>query len=214
MFFKFIFLHNPLILFIALIFVCNNPKENTSTYKTIKPTLNIQATQTKAKEAFQFCKSKNFNSDFCILIDMSLHSGLKRFFVWSFTQDTIIHSFLVSHGCCDNSWSKDESKDNPKFSNVVGSHCSSLGKYKIGERGYSNWGVKIKYTLYGLDSTNNNAFKRLIILHSWELVPDEEIYPDGTPEGWGCPAISNKNFMIIDSMLKNSPKPVLMWIYK
>ena len=75
-------------------------------------------------------------------------------------------------------------------------------------------GVKIKYTLYGLDSTNSNAFKRLIILHSWELVPDEEIYPDGTPEGWGCPAISNKNFMIIDSMLKNSPKPVLMWIYK
>lgn len=179
-----------------------------------KPIVNLEATELKAKEAYKYCKSHNFNTDFCILIDMSLHSGLKRFFVWDFTKDTIMNSFLVGHGCCANDWSKDESKTNPKFSNVDGSHCSALGKYKIGERAYSDWGVHIKYVLHGLDATNNNAFSRYIVFHSWEVVADEEIYPKGTPEGWGCPTISNNSFKIIDPILKASKKSVLMWIYK
>jgi hypothetical protein len=45
-------------------------------------------------------------------------------------------------------------------------------------------------------------------------VADKEIYPNGTPEGWGCPTISNKNMKIIDPILKSAQKPVLMWIYK
>jgi hypothetical protein len=89
-----------------------------------------------------------------------------------------------------------------------------LGKYKIGERGYSNWGINIKYSLHGLEASNSNAFKRLIVFHSWEVVQDEEIYPDGTPEGWGCPTISNKSMKLTDPLLKLSEKPVLMWIYK
>jgi len=42
---------------------------------------------------------------------------------------------------------------------------------------------------------------------------DEEIYPKGSPEGWGCPTVSNNAFKKIDPLLKNSKKPVLMWIY-
>jgi hypothetical protein len=120
---------------------------------------------------------------------------------------------LVGHGCGDNPWNNDFSKENPKFSNTDESHCSSLGKYKIGERTYSNWGVHVKYVLHGLELTNSNAFKRFIVFHSWEVISDEEVYPDGTPEGWGCPTISDKSFKIIDPMLKLSAKPVLMWIY-
>jgi len=176
--------------------------------------INIVATRIKAKEAFQFCKAKNFNKEFCVLIDMSLHSGVKRFIVWDFTKNKISYSFLVGHGCGDNPWNNDFSKDTPKFSNVDGSHCSSLGKYKIGQRAHSDWGVNIKYVLHGLESTNSNAFKRFIVFHSWEVVSDEEVYPNGTPEGWGCPTISNNSFKIIDPLLKSSTKPVLMWIYK
>lgn len=178
-----------------------------------KPAINLEATRTKAKQAFEFCSAENFNTDFCILIDMSLHSGVKRFFVWDFIKDTISNSFLVGHGCCDNPWNSDSSKANPAFSNVDGSHCTSLGKYKIGERGYSNWGIHVKYVLHGLEPTNRNAFKRYIVFHSWEVVADEEVYPNGTPEGWGCPTISNNSFRIIDPVLQSSPKPVLMWIY-
>lgn len=205
-------LYTILFVFSASLIGCNNPVAKNTLIEN--PTINITQTKTKAKLAFEFCKTRHFNTDFCILIDMSLHSGLKRFLVWDFKKDTIGNSFLVGHGCGDNPWNNDFSKDNPKFSNTDGSHCSSLGKYKIGERAHSDWGVHVKYVLHGLESTNSNAFKRFIVFHSWEVISDKEVYPDGTPEGWGCPTISDNSFKIIDPLLKSSAKPVLMWIYK
>ena len=178
------------------------------------PAVTIENTvKAKAVEALNYCKAKKMNEDFCILIDLGTHSGINRFFVYDFKKKKITHRFLVSHGCCNSIWGQDFTKNNAAFSNVDNSHCSSLGKFKIGERGYSNWGINVKYVMHGLDSTNNNALKRFIVFHSWEKVSDEEVYPDGTPEGWGCPAISNANFKIIDPILKKAQKPVLMWIY-
>jgi hypothetical protein len=46
------------------------------------------------------------------------------------------------------------------------------------------------------------------------MVSDSATYPTGTPEGWGCPAISNKNFKLIDPLLQKTNKSVLMWIYE
>lgn len=172
-----------------------------------------QFIESKAEEALAFCKSNKMNQDFCLLIDLGIHSGKKRFFVWDFNKKEIIHQFLVGHGCGDSTWSGDETKDNPTFSNTEDSHRSSLGKYKIGERGYSNWGVHTKYLMHGLEPSNSNALKRIIVFHSWEAVSDDEVYPNGTPEGWGCPTISNASFTTIDPLLKAATKPVLMWIY-
>jgi len=206
------------ILFLILVFLigCNKPivKPEIKIAEHKKASINLESIRSKARQSFEFCKTKNFNIDFCILIDMNVHSGMKRFFVWDFKKGKIVNSFLVGHGCGDNPWSYDYSKETPAFSNIDGSHCSSLGKYKIGARADSDWGVKVKYVLHGLDSTNNNALKRYIVFHSWEAVSDEEVYPDGTPEGWGCPTISNNSFKIIDPLLQASTKPVLMWIYK
>src|ERR1043165_1198180 len=173
-----------------------------------KTTIDAAKTKQKAKDALQFCNKKKFNTDFCILIDMSMHSGLKRLFVWDFKEDSIINSFLVGHGCCANPWSHDYSKDAPRFSNVDGSHCSSLGKYKLGERAWSDWGINVKYVMHGLESTNNNAQARLIVFHAWDKVSDDEVYPSGTPEGWGCPTISNNSMRWLDPKLKASAKPV------
>ena len=206
-------LRKRILLMLSFFFVgCGSNGEESN--DASRPSLNIQATKNKAQEALAYCKSKNFNTDFCILIDMSLHSGVNRFLVWDFKGDSIMHRFLVGHGCCDSPWSSDQSKDNPVFSNEDNSHCSSLGKYKIGERGYSNWGVNLKYVLHGLESSNSNALKRVIVFHSWDVISDEEVYPAGTPEGWGCPAVSNNSFRIVDPLLRASTKPVLMWIYK
>ena len=105
-------------------------------------------------------------------------------------------------------------KSDPEFSNKDGSHCYSLGKYKLCERAYSDWGINVKYVMHGLESTNNNALARTIVFHSWDQVSDNEIYPEGTPEGWGCPTISDNSFKLIDPLLKKSKQPVLMWIYK
>ncbi len=174
----------------------------------------INKTLSKTLEAKKYCKENNFNEEFCILIDMSMHSGKNRFRVYDFEQKKVIQSFPVSHGCGNNTWGAGGSAENPSFSNTVDSHLSSLGKYKIGERGWSSFGVNINYRLHGLDETNSNANKRDIVFHSWEWISDDEIYPAGNAEGWGCPAISNDNFNYVDKLLKSQTKPTLMWIYK
>ena len=104
------------------------------------------------------------------------------------------------------------SKSNPTFSNNPNSCCSALGKYIIGERGVSNWGVRVKYLLHGMEETNSNALKRAIVFHSWERVTDYEVYPSGTPEGWGCPAISNNAFIYIDKKLQQANRRTLLWM--
>tara|TARA_R110000850_G_scaffold192373_3_gene319255 strand:- start:127 stop:684 length:558 start_codon:yes stop_codon:yes gene_type:complete len=168
----------------------------------------------KAHEALRYCEQNDMNTEFCLLVDMSRHSGKNRLFVYQFANDSILSAGLCSHGCCDGAWGSDQSKEEPKFNNIPESHCSSLGKYKIGSRGYSNWGININYKLHGLEASNSKAFSRAIVLHSWDMVGDNETYPSGTPEGWGCPAVSNNQMKFLDGLLKNVEKPVLLWVYQ
>ncbi|MDQ8143772.1 murein L,D-transpeptidase catalytic domain-containing protein [Chryseobacterium sp. CFS15] len=191
----------------------NDVFDNKKSNEVKKPELDLNKTKKKAEEAYAFCKSKKMNTDFCILIDMSLHSGLNRFIIWNFKEQRISNKYLVGHGCGGNSWSSDDSKDNPQFSNEDGSHLSALGKYQLGERGRSDWGINVKYLMHGLEETNNNALQRFIVFHSWELMSDDEVYPKGSPEGWGCPTISNNAMKELDPVIQKTEKPLLMWIY-
>ena len=187
----------------------NIPTSDDSSYNNDFTTL-----VTKSQEAFEFCKQNNFDTSFCILIDMSIHSGKNRLFIWGFSTNSVLNKGLCSHGCGENSWGEDETKTFPKFSNTPDSHKSSLGKYKIGKRGYSQWGIHVNYKLHGLDSSNDKAYKRVIVLHSWDMVQNSETYPKGSPEGWGCPAVSNEMMKIVDNKLQKTKNPVLLWIYK
>lgn len=164
-------------------------------------------------QAKQFCIKNKLDTNIFLFVDMSIHSGKYRAFLYQSSTDSVLVQGLCSHGCCENYWAEDNSKTNPVFSNISGSHCSSLGKYKIGTRGYSNWGININYKLHGLETSNNNAYRRTIVLHSWEQVSETECYPNGTPEGWGCPAFANSTFRKIDKYLKSAKQPVLLWIY-
>jgi hypothetical protein len=184
----------------------------TSARATI-PHIDIVRAKQKAKQTLVFCKQKRYNTRYCILIDMSLPSGVKRFMVWDFRKDSILVSGLVSHGCGINPWSGIWSKDKPTFSNIANSHCSSLGKYEVGSRAASAWGIHIKYFLKGLESTNSNVYARDVVLHSWEKVSDSEVYPNGTPEDWGCPAISNNTMKIVDRLISKQKQHLLLWIY-
>jgi hypothetical protein len=67
----------------------------------------------------------------------------------------------------------------------------------------------------GLEASNSNAFKRIVVLHSYDPVAENEIYPEHLPMGWslGCPVISNSLMTNIDHLLKRKKKPVLLWIY-
>lgn len=166
------------------------------------------------KEALEYCKAKKLNTSFYFLIDLSIHSGIKRFYLIDFSKQSITDRYMVSHGCGSNFWSWDLSKTNPNISNEENSHCSSIGKYVIGKKGVSSWGIKINYLMHGMDSTNSNSMKRNIVLHSWDAISENEVFPKGTPEGWGCPAVSNGSLQRISGKIDSSKRPILMWVIK
>nr|WP_302436163.1 murein L,D-transpeptidase catalytic domain family protein [Bacteroides intestinalis] len=185
--------------------VCAGRGENISVGTVIH-----QRLKSKAREAKAYCVSNGFNTSYCFLVDFSIHSGKKRFFVWDFKGDSIKYASLCAHG-----YGKDSTPSKPVFSNVPESLCSSLGKYKVGIRAYSKWGINVHYKLHGLETTNDNAFKRIVVLHSYTPLPAEEVYPSHLPLGMsqGCPVICDETMRQVDALLKAENKPVLLWIY-
>ena len=119
---------------------------------------------------------------------------------------------LVTHGSCDQFEENPDKWKKVKFDHRIDSHCSMKGKYKIGNRDYSSWGINVKYWLHGLEATNKSAEKRVVVLHSWSAVKNKEVYPKYSPLSWGCPAVSNEFMKKLDSRLQKSEKPVLLWI--
>lgn len=199
--------------FIFLIFIqC----KETATSKLLSDNLSIEE-KTKDyseinKEALAYCETNGFNEDYYFLVDLSIHSGKNRFFVYDFIAEKVTEENLVTHGSCDKFEDNENKWEKVKFSNEKDSHCSSKGKYKIGKRDYSSWGINVKYWLHGLEDSNSNAVDRVVVLHSWDKVKNNEIYPNYSPLSWGCPAVSNAFMKILDEKLKATEKPVLLWI--
>ena len=162
--------------------------------------------------AKKYCKANKFNEQYYFLIDLSVHSGKSRFYVYDFKKGKITDRNLVTHGACDHFETNLTKYGKAKFDTTVDSHCSMKGKYKIGKRDTSSWGIKIKYWLNGLEESNKNAVERVVVLHSWEKVANKEIFPAYSPLSWGCPAVSDAFMRKLDGKLKATRKPVLLWI--
>ena len=96
------------------------------------------------------------------------------------------------------------------FSNTPNSLCSSLGKYKIGVKYNGRFGKA--YKLHGLENTNNKAYERYIVLHGYDCVPDETLYPEYLCNSEGCPMVSYKFLDTLSGYIDNSKKPILLWI--
>lgn len=193
-----------IILLFFLSFICCN---NASTTQTP-----VKDYASNNAEALQYCKENGFNEEYYFLVDLSVHPGKNRFFVYDFKQSKIVDKNVVTHGSCDQFEENPDKWEKAKFSNKSDSHCSMKGKYKIGKRDYSSWGIKVKYWLHGLEKSNANAVNRVVVLHSWSAVSNEEIYPQVSPLSWGCPAVSDDFMRKIDAKLKTTSKPVLLWI--
>jgi hypothetical protein len=172
-------------------------------YKLALDRLKFQAASLK-----EYAKAHHFNTEYCFLVDMSLPSGKKRFFVYNMKKDSLEYSSMVAHGY----GSAPRFANEPlQFSNVPNSAMTSLGKYKIG---YSYFGAfGLAYKLYGLDSSNSNAFERAIVLHSYTSVPESETYPNLICESAGCPMVNSSFLATLGKYIKASPKPILLWIY-
>jgi hypothetical protein len=174
--------------------------ETTSAIK--KPVLNISP-----KIKGFLLKNKNFNQQYCFLIDMSVSSGKRRFYVYDPDKDSVLTAGLVAHGSCNTS-----GLVSPQYSNQNGSGCSSLGRYKIGYKYTGRFGPS--YKLHGLDSTNNNAFGRAIVLHSYDCVPDYELMEAAICNSLGCPMVSPAFFEQLETLIDDSKKSILLWIYE
>lgn len=164
------------------------------------------------EQAKKYCKENNFNQQYYFLIDLSVHSGKNRFYVYDFKKSKITDKNLVTHGACDRFEVNSTKYSKAKFSDKTDSHCSMKGKYRIGKRDYSSWGINVKYWLEGLDASNKTAVERVVVLHSWGKVANKEIFPNYSPLSWGCPAVSDAFMKKLDEKLKVSGKPVLLWI--
>jgi hypothetical protein len=70
------------------------------------------------------------------------------------------------------------------------------------------------YIIKCTEKTNSNAFKRIVVLHSYSPVPNQEIYPQTLfGQSAGCPVLSDGTMRKIDALLKTKKKPELLWIY-
>jgi hypothetical protein len=153
----------------------------------------------------EFAIKNGYNQELAVLIDMAMFSGEKRLSIWDLSEGRVIDTGLVSHGHCKKQLIKVE------FSNVEGSNCSSDGKYAIGEKYTGKFGTSFK--LIGLDSSNDNAFSRYIVLHSHSCVPDEgSLLPICLSEG--CPTVSPLMLQKLEGIIDNSEKPILIWVFK
>lgn len=202
------------VLFATLLFYYFYPR-------LVKRNLPIPAARTKPTEEQLYNlrlkdKIKKFKIDrrrvkysdhYAFFIDMSIPSGRKRFFVYNLKRDSVISAGLVAHGSCNQYY-----LDEPKYSNITGSGCSSLGKYKVGYQYNGRFGKA--YKLFGIDSTNSNAFKRAVVLHAYECVPGEEVHPQPICNSLGCPMISYKFLDELSTLIRSSRKPILLWIYE
>jgi hypothetical protein len=152
-----------------------------------------------------FTQKQGYNNRIAFLIDMSILSGRKRFFIYNIQKDSIEAAGLVTHG-------QGSLKPGIEFSNVPGSYCTSLGSYKVGKPYTGRFGLA--YKLYGLDKTNDKAFERFVVLHAHDCVPDQETDPYGICQSQGCPTVSPAFLQTLKKYIDRSDKPILMQIFK
>ena len=158
-----------------------------------------------AAAAKSYAKENGFDTTYVFLANMALLPNKKRFYIVNTNTGMVEDSGLVSHGR-----GKGPTIYSRQYSNVAGSNCTSLGRYKILKAYNGSFGPS--YRLAGLDKTNNNAITRGIVLHSSGCIPDKENYaPACVSEG--CPAVSKKFFDRLAGIMQSQKQPVLLWIY-
>lgn len=158
----------------------------------------------------RYCQKYGYNSEYYILVDFGIRSGRKRFFVYNLRDKNCVMSSYCLHGS-----GKGNTDAKPKFSNLPGSGCSSLGRYLMINKGYKKrLGNFVR--LRGLDKTNYLAEGRGIYIHSASRVSrfhGESDYLSIGSESKGCFAIS-KDCMskVLEICSKSSDKhPVLLF---
>jgi hypothetical protein len=176
-------------------------KNNTSLYDSLQLNqMNL------SRNAFNFAMegykkleaSGKLNKDNLIsIVDFSLPSSRKRFFVIDLKKKEVVYNTYVAHG-------RNSGKEMAnQFSNEPESNKSSLGLYLtggtyIGKHGYS---MKLLGEEKGI---NDNANSRAIVMHSAAYVSEAAIRMQGfIGRSLGCPALPENIYKPIIDKIKN-----------
>lgn len=166
--------------------------------------------QEECRKLRNYCVSKGFNTDICILVDFSEYSGNERLFIYDLNENYIIESGRVAHGI-----GKKGLFAKASFSNVPDSWESSLDRYKIGRLRTLNipqFNNVPCIEVHGLDPTNSNAYSRGIVIHPGLLSSKKTVTPC-EPVSQGCFTVGQDTFDTIMELVQKSPRPILLYAY-
>jgi hypothetical protein len=130
-------------------------------------------------------ESGNVKNNILTIIDFGKSSKTERLFVIDMENYSLKFQSLVAHG-------KNSGEEfAEKFSNVPSSSQSSLGLYLTGETYIGKHGLSLR--LKGLETSNNLAFSRAIVVHGADYVSRDFISQNGRlGRSHGCPALPNE----------------------
>lgn len=135
-------------------------------------------------------------SRYAAVVDMSLPSSQERLFVIDLEKGEV-KKYFVTHG--RGSGVGDYART---FSNLENSHQTSLGLYLVGPTYPGHYGETLR--LYGLDSSNSNAYWRDIVMHgAWYAKPQVIDRLGRLGLSHGCPAVDPKLMKKLIPLLKN-----------
>lgn len=159
----------------------------------------------RAKELLEYCRREGYNTRVALFVDLSRHSGRRRFVAWDMVRMVPIFTSPVSHG--SGSERSHVRSAYARFSNEDGSHLSSLGRAVVAERYEGRYGVA--YRLDGLEVTNSNLRSRYVVLHGWEHTTSYPIWPRATVGSFGCPVLSRRMMARVDELLRQEKDVIL-----
>ena len=163
----------------------------------------------RAEQALRYAKRTGLSTNYCVFVDYGIPSGSLRVFVWSFEQKKVVYRGYAMHGP-----GKGSTARKPVFSNVPGSHCSSLGKFEVTRRhGARN---KSGYYLKGLERSNSRAYSRGIMIHGSRWVDNNtwrRYIPLNGKSCLGCVTVSHKDMKQIGRIIEQEDRHLLLWTY-
>ena len=163
----------------------------------------------RAEKALHYAHRKGLNDNYCLFLDYSIPSGKPRLFVWSFQEGRVVYSGYAMHGP-----GKGSTNETPVFSNVPGSHCSSVGRFEVTrQRGRRN---KTGFCLKGLEFSNCSAYSRGIMIHSSKWVDTNrwrKYIPLNGISCQGCVTVSTRDMAYINRLVAKEEGNLLLWSY-
>ena len=161
------------------------------------PSLSSEVLKLALKATSCAYRRLNASSRYLAIIDYSLPSSTKRFWLLDLEAKKLLREELVAHG-------KGSGEDLAvKFSNQPGSLQSSLGLFAAAESYIGGHGYSLR--LRGLESGyNDNAYARDLVVHGADYVSESFIEKQHRlGRSWGCPALPSSAAKEIIKILEN-----------